>query len=50
MRSTRTDLSRLMEALDAQAYLVEIYSARYFCPQYESQAAINLGQSPLGGS
>ena len=33
-----------------QAYLVEIYSAKYFCPQNEPRAARNLAQSLLGRS
>jgi hypothetical protein len=33
-----------------QSYLVEIYSAEYFCPRNEPRAASNLAQSLLGCS
>ena len=32
-----------------QADLVEIYSAKYLCPQYEQRATANLRSSILGG-
>jgi hypothetical protein len=32
-----------------QSDLVEIYSAKYVCPQYEQQATTNLRSSILGG-
>jgi len=32
-----------------QADLVEIYSAKHLCPQYEQRATVNLRSSILGG-
>jgi hypothetical protein len=32
-----------------QSDLVEIYSAKYLCPQYEQRATVNLRSSILGG-
>jgi Glycosyl hydrolases family 43 len=32
-----------------QSFLVEVYSARFFCPQYQQRAAANLSSSILAG-